>query len=139
MFEWNSQLDTGIESIDLQHRQLVALLDKLSEAMEAGTGTDLLSEILESLEDYTAVHFSEEEGYMLDSGYTETSGHRTAHKIFQNKIQELKQDFQKDRHGALSIRLVLFLRNWLTDHIGSIDQQLSKHLRQSGANLNRCG
>jgi len=130
MFEWNSQLDTGIESIDQQHRQLVAMLGKLFEAMKDGAGSNLLNDILNSLEDYARSHFSDEERLMEDSGYPEMSTHKTAHKLFQHKILELKRDFHKDQQGALSIRVVLFLRTWLTDHIGTVDQQLSKHLQQ---------
>ena len=123
MFEWDSKLDTGVESIDRQHRQLVATLDKLFEAMKDGAGIELLSETLDSLDRYAADHFTDEEQLMAASDYPEIEGHRGAHRLFRKKIEDLSRDFRDNQQGALSIRVVLFLRNWLTEHIGSVDQQ----------------
>lgn len=133
MFEWNPQLDTGIEEIDQQHRKLVGMLARLFDAMHTGAGKSVLAEILTGLETYAEQHFAVEEQFMRDCDYPEFEAHRTAHMVFRRKVATLREQFEKSGQGVLSIQVVLFLRNWLTDHIGSIDQALSSFLQLGSA------
>ena len=131
LFVWNDKLNTGEEMIDAQHRRLVAMLGDLYTAMKDGAGADLLNDILNGLDDYTRTHFTAEEQLMVASGYDDRQEHMKAHEVFCLKIDSLRKDFQENHQGALSIRVVLFLRDWLQNHIGSVDQQFGAYLKQA--------
>ncbi len=131
MFEWNPQLDTGIEKIDRQHRELVGMLAKLFDAMHSGAGESVIGEILSGLEEYADQHFAAEEQFMANCDYPELEAHRKAHEIFRRKVATLREQFDQSGQGVLSIQVVLFLRTWLTEHIASVDQVLSNYLQQS--------
>lgn len=128
MFEWSSKLDTGIASIDDQHRQLVDLLGKLFKAMQVGAGSEVLTETLNGLEQYTLTHFAAEEQMMQHHEYPAHPDHSKEHELFRHKLKQLKDQYQENGQGALSIQIILFLRNWLTDHIGTTDQTFGQFL-----------
>jgi hemerythrin-like metal-binding protein len=128
MFAWSNRLDTGIKIIDDQHRELVGMLARLFEAMQSGAGNTVVEQIIKGLEAYARDHFAVEEQLMVAHGYPDLEGHLAAHKIFQSKVAALKQQDEHSSQGVISIQVVLFLRNWLTEHIGSIDQALGAYL-----------
>lgn len=133
MFEWNPQLDTGIAAIDHQHRRLVGLLARLFKAMQDGAGSEVLEEILSGLEEYTREHFATEEQLMARHAYPEAASHSQAHELFRHKLAQLGRQSREQHQGVLSIQVILFLRSWLTEHIGSVDQEFSQFLLERGA------
>ena len=129
MFEWNRRLETGIATIDEQHRQLLGLLSRLFEAMQDGAGNRVLGEIIERLQDYARDHFRVEEELMQQYGFPECEAHHAEHAMFQRKVAKFQEQQRRgDAEGVLSVQAVLFLRNWLTAHIGSVDQSLGAFL-----------
>jgi hemerythrin len=130
MFEWKAQLDTGIPEIDRQHRELVRLLAELFAAMQEGAGQRVVERTLASLSDYALTHFAAEEQLMCEHAYPKADQHRAEHAMFTRKIDELTG--HAGSRSALSIQVILFLRNWLTDHIASVDQELGDFLRTRG-------
>ena len=133
MFEWNDSLEIGITEIDIQHRQLVNLLKKLFNAMKSGSGSRILGDVLADLESYTIVHFAAEEALMARYAYPEEDKHLAAHAEFRTKIELLKQQSEKNDQNGLTIPVLLFLRQWLTDHIANIDQGLGDYLIEQNA------
>ena len=133
MFEWSSRLEVGIPSIDNQHRELVSMLARLFDAMQSGAGSSVLGEILGSLEHYAQKHFAEEEALMAQHDYHDRDSHRAAHAIFQRKVNDLKEQHAQNDQGGLSVQVVLFLRNWLTEHIANVDQLLGDFLQEQEA------
>lgn len=130
MFEWSTRLETGVPKIDEQHRELVSMLSTLFDAMHTGAGSSVIDETLARLEDYAREHFALEEALMSEHNYPERDSHLTAHAIFQRKIDTLKEQSELSGQGALSVQVVLFLRNWLTDHIANVDQALGQFLQE---------
>jgi hemerythrin-like metal-binding protein len=133
MFEWNSNLEIGITEIDDQHRQLVILLNKLFNAMKSGSGRRILSDVFAELESYAIDHFTAEEALMAQYAYPEEDKHRAAHAEFKTKIETLKQESEMNDQNGLTIPVLLFLRQWLTDHIANTDQGLGDYLIRQNA------
>jgi hemerythrin len=68
-WEWDKRLETGIDEIDDQHRELFNRIDKLELAMYSGKGAAELKQLVEFLLSYVDEHFGSEERVMLDAGY----------------------------------------------------------------------
>ncbi len=60
MITWNSSLETGHATVDNDHKQLVAQLNALSEALTRGEGREHLLGMLTFLNSYAQGHFARE-------------------------------------------------------------------------------
>jgi hemerythrin-like metal-binding protein len=61
VFPWNNSFNTGIESIDAQHRQLVKLINLLASHMVQQSDSQTLDSIFTKLTEYAVYHFRTEE------------------------------------------------------------------------------
>jgi len=62
-------LSVNIQSIDEQHKKLVALVNNLNDAMSSGKGQLIMGKILDDLVAYTKTHFATEERLMTTHTY----------------------------------------------------------------------
>ncbi len=130
-FDWEDRYSVGIREIDDQHKQLVALLNELYEAMHAGRGKDALGRVLTGLADYTRFHFAAEELLMRTHHYPDYPIHREKHRKMAAKVAELAEAFAD---GTLfsPVQISNFLKGWLQRHIMGTDRQLGAYLRDRG-------
>jgi hemerythrin len=132
LIEWSDSYALGNEKIDSQHQQLVVYLNELNDAMLSGQGQDNLSNILLQLANYTSYHFKTEEDCFDNIDYPDAAGHRRAHKLFIDQIN----DFQMSLDGGqilLSMKVRKFLKDWLLAHINGIDRDFVSCLQRKAA------
>jgi hemerythrin-like metal-binding protein/PAS domain S-box-containing protein len=125
IFPWSSNLETGIEAIDLQHRELVILLNRLAEQYVNGLSEAALLEILAELAAYADYHFRSEEAIwqqaMSDDRWCQDHGQ--SHKRFFEHIVALQNSdrpFQSILEDVFS-----FLTQWLAYHIIDSDKRMA--------------
>jgi len=128
-FAWKPEFSVGIDSIDSQHKQLIALVNRLNESMAAGRGREVLGAIFEELVAYTGRHFADEERFMTGIRYPELSAHSAIHRSLTEKVVALRGKFQNGP-VANSLEVYDFLQAWLTDHILRSDQAYAAYYRQ---------
>lgn len=138
IFPWDDHFETGIEKIDLQHKQLVSILNRLAANQANLANQEALSGIFEELVDYTDYHFKTEEGiwsqyFGNDSWYLE---HEKTHETFIEEIMKIKNDPNKSFDDAI-YELILFLAQWLAYHILDTDKRMAKVIvgMQEGCSL----
>ncbi len=132
LFEWNESYSVGYPEIDTQHKRLFKLAEDLNSAMAAGKGKQMLSQTLANLINYTKGHFASEERLMQRYGYPEYPQHKVEHDKLTAQVLAFQSDFSAGR-VMLSIDLMLFLKNWLSHHIGKIDQKVAAHIKAKAA------
>lgn len=131
LIQWDKSLSVGISEIDEQHVKLIAIINSLHDAMKAGKTKEILGDLLQSLIDYTKMHFAYEEKYFDLYRYENSAKHKAEHK----KLTEQVLDFQKKFNSgaiALSVELMNFLSDWLKNHIKGTDQQYTKCFQDHG-------
>ncbi len=118
---WDASLHTGHNRIDADHRKLVELVNELGEAMAKGQGKDLCGKVLSDLVSYTRTHFRMEEHLMSVHEYPLALRHKAEHDRL---IEEVHSFNERLDSGAamLSISLLNFLKNWLSEHIKRSDK-----------------
>jgi len=122
--EWTKDLDTGIASIDAQHRKLVEMVNVLHDSAAAAECPS--KALVEGLRQYAGEHFHIEEGYMQCFGYPGFAAHLREHEAFMRAVAELDASCVS---GEASTEAVSeFLRRWLTEHILSVDMEMSRFL-----------
>lgn len=136
LFLWKKSYEIGLPEIDGQHRQLVGLINELSDAMMVKQGYKKAPEILERLLDYIQIHFSAEENLMYQMNYPELEKHREAHLDLTEKVLELSKSY--DKEGALDpCELLEFMCAWLKEHMTVDDKQFGKFANTPKKHKNR--
>ncbi len=122
---WSSELETGIRSIDLQHEELIGMINELDGAHLADTNQGLLKDVLQRLGSYVAFHFGTEEALMagLPQAEEHAGEHLQQHRFFVEQLAVMRARAEGEADGATS-QLVDFLNGWLYDHILKTDRQL---------------
>jgi hemerythrin len=128
---WNDSWLIGVREIDIQHQNLVSLLNQLHEAMSQGRGKDVLGGILESLVRYTKAHFAAEERLMQQNGYPDIIAHKSEHEQLTKKVLEFQKEFVSGRI-AMGVEVMQFLGSWLRSHIRGSDRKYVPCLLANG-------
>ena len=132
LIQWdNAKYSVKINSIDEQHKKLVALINQLFEAMSKGEAHEQLSAIIQELIQYTETHFGTEEAYFKKFGYDNSVEHENEHKKFVEQIKKFQSDFEAGS-VTLSKDIIFFLKDWLINHICGTDQHYTDFLLSKG-------
>ena len=129
-YEWSSDLETGYQSIDEQHKQLVTALNDLLWACEHGGHRAELKTTVDFLVTYTIKHFADEEEFQRKHNYPGYERHKLLHDKFKVVASELAERLLRD--GA-TIGLIAEVRSavgdWLVSHIKGEDIKIALHAR----------
>jgi len=129
--EWTTELGVSVREIDDQHKKLIALINKLHDAMRAGQGKQVLEGTLQELAAYAVYHFETEEKYMQQFSYPGYPKHKAAHTAFVKKVTDFQKDFADNRLG-ITLDLMNFLKDWVNNHIKETDKQYSALFNEKG-------
>jgi hemerythrin-like metal-binding protein len=129
--KWNSRYAVHIEEVDRQHQKLIELINTLYDAMSVGRGKDVLGQVLSELAEYTTYHFDTEDRLFREYGYPDREHHGKEHDDLTAKTKTLKQAFDTG-NKKLAIDVMLFLSNWLNDHILEEDKKYAQFLTSKG-------
>lgn len=125
---WSPQYSVGIGELDRQHRQLVDMLNELSQATAQQKGREVLGGILGKLLQYTAGHFATEERLMARKNYPYLNTHKLEHEKLTQAALEFKAKFDQGQ-TAITVQLLALLKEWLVRHILKTDMLYSAALR----------
>ena len=125
---WTPDLATGVEEIDLQHRELLDWIATLEGAARGGRLAKS-EEALRFLERYAVEHFATEERHMASTGYPGMAGHRALHAAFTVELARRKAGFLANpSQASLLVGLAEWLADWLGDHVRGADAEMARHL-----------
>ncbi len=128
---WNEDLSVNVAQIDLQHKELINMINDLHEAMKQRRAKDVLRKIIDGLINYTAKHFKLEEDYFAQFDYPETAHHKREHAAFVQKVTEFSVDFENGKK-SLTIEVMKFLGDWMQKHIKGTDQKYTQFFNAKG-------
>jgi hemerythrin len=126
MIKWEDTMTTGVDTVDAQHKQLIAWLNDLLAAMSEGKGRAEIERVLNDLASYAGTHFAHEEGCMAKYQCPVAAQNIAAHKQFVQTFGAFKAEFdQSGPPPTLVVRTKSELMSWLTNHIKGTDTQLA--------------
>jgi len=128
---WNDSLSVKIDSIDLQHKKLIELINDFYENLNRDTNKEKMVELIIALKNYTIFHFSSEEKLLKQANYPDLEKHKIEHQKFIQSVADFEDRFT---HGKLllSIEITGFIKEWITKHIMGTDQKYSSLLIKNG-------
>lgn len=130
--EWTDDWTLDHAAIDDQHRMLIGILNKIID--RETSVIKLVNELIE----YTAVHFTDEEDYMINAAYPEFVPHRKQHQEFLRTLLDmsfevvtLNGDDQEEVEKTIEI-LEKFVAVWFDQHFLETDRDFIDYLKGGG-------
>ena len=120
--EWSQDFESGLADIDVQHRYIFALIQRVSQLDDKVERSEL-RKVAEELGRLALCHFGCEELLMETYDYPEWTRHVAEHRKLETVVNTFKQDDNYHAHN-----LALFLCNWLVSHTMLEDRQLAIHI-----------
>lgn len=127
IFPWDDNFNTGLGTVDEQHRRLVAIINDLASQFAFSSENINLSTVFDELLEYTNYHFDTEEGIwntFLNHEESE-AGHRATHTNFVTKLEELIQAQSGRPLEIVAENTLDFLVQWLVSHILESDRYMA--------------
>ncbi len=123
--EWYDSYSVRVDEIDRQHKQLVAMINRLHESISQNRVDETIGQVLIELVDYTKRHFADEEHLMIRIGYPELQQHRAHHDDLRRRLAEILKRL-RDNDRLTIFELLGFMRAWLVDHILKEDKKIGQ-------------
>lgn len=129
---WNKMKhDVKVKLLNEQHKKLFDTLKELYCAMEDKSDKAALLRIINNLSMYIKEHIGTEEALLEKYNYPGLEEQREQHKLFVDKIEEFKKDFENNKF-MLYFDMAIFLKSWIANHIEEIDRKYSNFLNDKG-------
>ena len=120
LFLWKKNYEIGIAKIVTQLRNLVGIINGLSDAMMNKKGYVIVTYILEELEDYIQFHFTTEEEIMRHTKYPALDEHCQEPLAMTTKVAEFKRNYAKN-HETDAERTIVVSDKKLRAHIQTME------------------
>jgi hemerythrin-like metal-binding protein len=121
----------GVKALDDQHAEFIATLNELHAAMLKGQAQNVAGSLLSKFTDYTREHFSTEERLMESTKYPGLADQRAKHREFTGRIGEYVARFKRG-DNTMYLELLKFARDWITDHMQTVDKQYTAWMNEHG-------
>ena len=131
LINWTSSIALDIPSMDAQHQRWIGLINDLHEAMRVGQGRAQIGQTLTAMVDYTATHFATEEELMVKHKFPEYAQHKALHDEFTARVKGW-QAAQQGAGAALTLEVMSALRDWLINHIQTVDRKYVPLFKSKG-------
>ncbi len=120
---WTSKIAVGIESIDSDHRAMIALLNQVVAARRS-SDHPYLATLLEQFGNETTRHFKNEEALMTRFDLEHAARHMDEHRNLLDEYAQQVDDWRENRISAET--LCRFMYRWMLRHISESDIPLGK-------------
>jgi len=117
MIQWHEGLSLGVKAIDDDHKELLNIINTLSDAIKNGNTQEVIDKIFKDLQKYILEHFHREEALLKKCNYEDIKEHMAQHREFGKKIPELMAKLADAKNSASAQEVSYFLTDWLFNHI----------------------
>ena len=129
VINWSDQLATGLDDVDVQHRKLIDIINKLAGLQACDAASDELIAVYDDLKNYTLYHFGYEEDLMnawpVDGA--NKAAHVNAHRGFIERIDKIDELISSHPSYVID-HLLAFLVKWLIHHISDVDKRMAREV-----------
>jgi PAS domain S-box-containing protein/hemerythrin-like metal-binding protein len=118
LIPWSEDLETGVPSVDEDHRLLSALVNLANVAVERSENEDKILAIIGDLAASAIHHFDREEVIMEVVDYPDRDAQMVIHKSQLSKLMRYMSNYETSNDIQDAQVIVDFLDEWLAGHIG---------------------
>jgi two-component system chemotaxis response regulator CheY len=115
--------------IDADHKQLIEIINLVERSLVTINQSELTL-ALDSLTQYSKVHFAREEKIAGAAGYTQVAHLHKSHEALLKKLDHLKQEIGEEWAASSIEHFTTFLRDWLINHVVKEDMLMKPFLEK---------
>jgi hemerythrin len=123
LLKWKPAYSLGIPSVDLEHREMIGMINELYDRMEGQFEAEAIEDFLGDIHANISAHFALEERLMREAGYEEYEDHKEEHEDLLDQIRDMMDHFDEDPERGLE-RLKEQLSGWFGGHFATFDARL---------------
>ena len=126
LMEWSPDLDIRVESMNREHRDILAAMNAVYDGAQAGMSGPAMMARIGKLGDVTIRHFADEERFMAECRYPDIDTHKAIHAKLLRDFTAHVAAIEK-AGGVPTKEFFQFLHLWLSAHIKRIDRKYGDH------------
>ena len=127
LITWKDEFSVGVAAVDLEHRELIELINGLDAEMREYATQSTVVETLGEIYARISAHFALEEKIMREAGYDGFAAHKQDHETLLDELLDVIDSVDSagryDRTG-----LSRDLDRWFSDHFRTHDARLHAKL-----------
>ena len=128
---WSDAFLVHIAEIDAQHEGLFNAMNRFYSTCKQHQSPVLIQQRLDELVKLAKQHLQAEEQLMQRAHYSQYGEHKKTHVTLLADLDQLLVRF-KTREPESDMEIIMFLKNWLIDHIFRVDKQYVRELHRAG-------
>lgn len=132
LIEWKEEFSVGVAAVDLEHRELIELINDLHTLMGKGATQEQVVSSLGDIFAQISAHFALEEKFMRETGYEHYLAHKDDHEKLLDEIRDI-MDRVEDDGSFDEKRLSGELDTWFSEHFRRHDARLHKEFPEHPA------
>lgn len=133
LMDWTEDLSVGNPEMDAEHREWLAILNELGDAINNNADRTVIGEVIRRMEFYSVTHLTNEELYMISINFPYFDAHKQAHDALVRAIVDIREKWETGMKYSLTIETVQLVRRWLTNHIKVVDKKYAAYVGGSGS------
>jgi hemerythrin len=114
---WKDEYSVSNSAIDLQHQQIIRLLNSVFDLIKNGGSVAQLNNLLDDLQLYAETHFKFEEKMMEMAGFPELKEHAAVHKTMADRTAAMGRTHRTSINEIMPQDVLAFLKEWWLNHI----------------------
>lgn len=131
IIKWRDSYETGIASMDDQHKKLIELINRLYREIRNPESKDAISDVLDEMDQYAEMHLQEEEALLENNEYPDLVSHVEFHRSYRDKVETLIAESKGGNEKVIN-ETYTFLRKWWMEHIVTHDKEYGEFLQSKG-------
>ncbi len=118
------ELRTGVDSLDYEHRKLVAVMEELCDRFDRADFPGSVSDCFGTLHAEVSAHFALEEHLMREKKYASFDEHKADHERLLERIRFMMDAYEDGKCADCGTSLRTCLEEWFAGHVKNADARL---------------
>ena len=125
LFKWKSEYSVHQESLDRHHQHLFSVLNTVYENVMSSQDLECVLPKIDQLATCTKTHFTSEEKYLFENGFSGLHEHIEKHREFSKNLEALRTRYNNN-DLEVAQDLMVVLGEWLLKHAIKEDRKYAE-------------
>lgn len=121
--EWSPAYSVGVESVDFEHQNLIAMINLIFAELEHRRNVDEIRNTMADVHSEISAHFALEERIMRRAKYEEYDAHKEDHEHLLDEMRSMMDAVDRNPDTALDT-LSDQLEAWFRVHFATFDSRM---------------